>query len=462
MSRSVRGRLVRGFGANAFGNVLTILIQLVSVPVFLRFWGTQVYGEWLVLSAVPYYVAMSDLGFGSVAATRMTMEVARDDRSGAVTTFQSAWVFISATSLALALVSAVSLPVLPVERWFHLVTLSHGQATLIVLLWIIHMMVVLQSGLYAAGFRCTGSYAIGVLYTNLARATEVVAALLVVAFGGSPLWAVCAYLGGRVVMTAFLYWRMRAQVSWLSVGFPHSSWARIRELMAPAFAFMAMPIGSALTLQGMVTAVGVVLGPIAVVIFSVTRTLSRVAYQMMVTVNNAIWPEMSAAFGSGNVDLTRRLHRAACQTVIWLMIPGSVAFGLGGPWIIRVWTHGHVAYNAPLLYTLLLVACVNSFWYTSAVVLIGSNRHQRMAILFLLTTCLSFGLALALMRRWGVVGVPLALLASDLAMAPYVLTQSLKLTHDRFRAFVAAVASAPDFSRILGRPRPIVVQTQST
>jgi O-antigen/teichoic acid export membrane protein len=460
MSKGVRGRLVRGLGANAFGNILTVGIQLLSVPIFLKFWGTQVYGEWLVLSAIPSYLAMSDLGFGSVAATQMTIQVAQHDREGALRTFQSAWTFITLISLLLALVTWLTVWTLPFARWFKLATLSHHQASLIIMLWVIYILVVLQSGLIAAGFRCSGAYAVGVLYGNFIRAVEVAALLFVVALGASPLVAVSTNLLARIVMTAFFATRMKKQVPWLSFGIHHASRQRIKELAGPAFAFMAIPLGLALSLQGMVAAVGVLLGPVAVVAFSVTRTLSRVAFQMMGIVNNAIWPEMSAAYGARNIELARRLHRAACQTLVWLMLPSLIVLAISGHWIIRVWTHSHVPFEAGLFHVLLVVVLVNSLWYTSAVVLIGSNTHQRMALLFLGTTAGSFLLAWAFLPRLGLVAVPCALLVSDLIMTPYVIKQSLELTKDSVRPFLAALASPPKISWVLRRASLSVVSAE--
>src|SRR5260370_41898128 len=72
---TVRGRLIRGFGVTALGPVVTAIVQIVSVPVFLHFWGVKLYGEWLIISAIPIYLALSDLGFGNVAANDMTMRV---------------------------------------------------------------------------------------------------------------------------------------------------------------------------------------------------------------------------------------------------------------------------------------------------------------------------------------------------------------------------------------------------
>ncbi len=95
---TVRGRLIRGFGAMALFPVVTAIMQIVSVPVFLHFWGAKLYGEWLILSAIPTYLILSDMGFGSVAGNDMTMRVAAGDRESALETFQSTWALILMTS----------------------------------------------------------------------------------------------------------------------------------------------------------------------------------------------------------------------------------------------------------------------------------------------------------------------------------------------------------------------------
>ena len=66
-------RIRRGFAANIAGNGVTVLGQLLTVPVLLSAWGTATYGEWLVLAAIPTYVALSDLSFSRVAGNSMVM-----------------------------------------------------------------------------------------------------------------------------------------------------------------------------------------------------------------------------------------------------------------------------------------------------------------------------------------------------------------------------------------------------
>ena len=70
---SLRGRLSRGLGAQGFSQVVQILIRLGEVPLLLHFWGTQLYGEWLMLTAIPAYLAIADGGFTGAASREMSM-----------------------------------------------------------------------------------------------------------------------------------------------------------------------------------------------------------------------------------------------------------------------------------------------------------------------------------------------------------------------------------------------------
>src|SRR4029077_1734002 len=91
----VRARLVRGLSATALSPIVTAVIQLSTVPCLLHFWGAAKYGDWLILSAIPSYLSLSDLGFGDASGSDMTMRVAAGDRHGAIETFQSSWFLLT-------------------------------------------------------------------------------------------------------------------------------------------------------------------------------------------------------------------------------------------------------------------------------------------------------------------------------------------------------------------------------
>ncbi|RYZ88080.1 MAG: lipopolysaccharide biosynthesis protein, partial [Proteobacteria bacterium] len=256
MSNPVRKRLIKSFAAQGFGQVINIIIQVFSVPIFLHFWGKELYGEWLLLSTIPTYLSLSDFGFASAAGNDMTMRVARGDKDGALAVFQSVWVLISAISLVLTSVLLVSAKFLPLVEWFRLTRITPAEVVTIVTFLTLQVSVAQQMGLLGAGFRSDGNYARGVTASNLQRLAEFLAGVVVLYMGAGPVT-----LSGTVLLIGFfsntiIRFDLKRRSPWLSIGWKYASMRLIKQVAGPAIAFMGFPIGHALSLQGVVTVVG--------------------------------------------------------------------------------------------------------------------------------------------------------------------------------------------------------------
>jgi O-antigen/teichoic acid export membrane protein len=236
---------------------------------------------------------------------------------------------------------------------------------------------------------------------------------------------------------------VRRDIPWIEFGWRHASVAEIRKLARPAIAFMGFPLGNALSLQGSLLAVGYALGPVAVVIFSVARTVSRVAIQMVQMVNNTFEPEMSIAYGAGNYALTRTLLRRACQLALLIAVAIVIIMMTFGPWFLTHWTSGHVPPSRPLLSILLIVVIFYALWSTSATLLTSTNQHQRLATYYIIGTTLTCVLCYFFARAWGLYGAAASLLISETVMNLYVVPASLRIAHDTLPAFVSAMLHYP-------------------
>lgn len=442
----MRRRLIRGFGASALGPVVTIAVQVISVPVFLHFWGAALYGEWLILSAVPSYLALSDIGFGNVASSDMTMSVAAGKRDAALDTFQSTWILISTLSLALLASVCAGAWFIPWTSWMKLNMIGNHGAALILIVLSTYVLVSLQNGILDSAFRCDGNYALGTMCLSIIRFSEAALGTLVAASGGRPLQVAIAYLSARALGTVLLNLVLHRKSPWIHYGTAHASLGSVRRLAGPAFAFMAFPIGNALSLQGLTLVIGIVLGPVAVVLFSTMRTLSRVGFQMLGVVARTIWPELSIAFGAGNIGLARTLHRRACQIALLLSFACTLALSLIGPRLYGSWTRHAVQFD-PLTFDLLLIVILaNSFWYTSSVVPMAANQHEKIAVAYMVGTSLSLGFAWSLMAKFGTAGAAAALLCIDAGMAWLVLHVALRQLADTPAEFASAMFSVPNLA----------------
>ena len=64
-------RVTGGTVGNVLGQVINVAGQFVLVPIFLTYWGSQLYGEWLTLSAAVAYLTLVDFGIQSYVINRM-------------------------------------------------------------------------------------------------------------------------------------------------------------------------------------------------------------------------------------------------------------------------------------------------------------------------------------------------------------------------------------------------------
>ena len=443
----VTQRLIRSFGANAFGPVVTAIIQLGSVPIFLHAWGAAKYGDWLLLSAIPSYLSLSDLGFGDASGSDMCMRVAANDREGAIRTFQSSWVLVTCVSLTALLLGSASVWWIPWQPWLRLSSLQSHQAATIILALGAYIVVAQQNGVADSGFTSDGNFATSAFWMTMLRLAEAVTATTVVVLHGNLLAVAFTYLFVRCVGTISFVLLLRKMSPWIRYGIRYARLTTIRQLAAPAFGFMALPFGNALNLQGLILVLGARIGPLAVVSFSTLRTLSRLSSQLIGIIKNPLWPELSRAFGEGNIALARRLHRHACQAALGMSIFGGSLLWIFGPFVYKLWIRNGVSFDARCFHVLLLVVVTNSLWDTSSVIPMSINAHFRIALTYSGAAVLSLGLAWILATALGTVGAAISLFATDGWMTWLVLRTSLRHVRDDFKTFVAAMFTVPRFRR---------------
>ena len=445
----MKKRIINGLGANAFGQIVTIIIQVVSVPIFLKYWGTELYGEWLILSSIQAYFTMSDIGFGSIAANEMTMLVSRGERAEALKVFQSCQVFVGVISIIIFLLAIIISWNSPIENILNLQILGHRVISIIILIMTLEVLINLQIGFLAAGFRCEGDYAKGSLYISFNRLFTYGSINLATIFGASPIIASLISLVVSFVCFTFILLELRRCHPWIKFGLSHISISTIKKLIIPSFAFMAFPIGNAFSIQGLITVIGITLGSKSVVVFSTLRTLSRFAWQMINTINNTLWPELSKAFGNGDMNLVRSLHRRACQASIALSSISVIFLSIFGLRIIKVWTIGKITPDPALFYLMLMIILFDSIWLTSSILPISINQHSKLSVYYLISTSFSIFQSYLLLPKFGLNAAVLSLITIDLIMTGIVIRISMSISQDNFKSFAFSLFNYRGVRKIL-------------
>ena len=443
MDGRIKRRLALGFASNWVSKLASTITQLVQVPLFFHFWAASVYGNWLIVSAIPTYLTFSSIGFGNVASNEMTMLNSAGDREGALGVFQSCWWLISIICAAVGMLLVLVLYLVPAASLLNIHAISESDTKWIIVYLGLSVLLGQLEQLMSAAYTCVARYAFGSFLKSVISLAAFCASMVPIVLGYGPRTMALVYAITSALGTLTLVLFVRKDIPWIEFGWKHARFSEIRRLASPAFAFMGFPIGIALNLQGTLIAVGYALGPVDVAIFASARTVSRVALQMVQMVNATFWPELSLAYGAKDVALTRTLHRRACQLALVIAVFVVAGMMTVGPYFLHHWTGGHVPPSRPLLAILLLVVVLYSLWSTSSTLAAATNQHQRLAAWYIVATGVTVLFTYLLAVRYGLYGAAASLIISEVIMNLYVLPASLRIAHDTFPEFMASMVHYP-------------------
>lgn len=311
-------------GANLFGQIITIIIQIVSVPLFLHFWGAEFYGEWLVLTALPTYIIVSGTGIGFVAGNTMQKHISVNEEEKALSVFQSGWLLTIGLSLCLLFIVIPIVLFTPVFKWLNIINISSGDTRAILVILTCYVLLTLQTELLSGVYRACGKFARSITILNILRLLEFAGIMILVCFGAKGVIASIVYLVIRALGILWMLLDLK-KFSWPRLGFKYAQKSIIKSELLPTFSFLGFPLGHACLIQGMTTIVGIKLGPGAVVVFSVIRTLTGFIKQFSSAIYYSVWPEFSNTLTSGQFNVAKALHRNAFQITFLFSVLSSIA-----------------------------------------------------------------------------------------------------------------------------------------
>jgi O-antigen/teichoic acid export membrane protein len=418
-SFSVR-RLILNSGANSFAIFSQFVIQILSVPLLVAAFGLERYGIWLMLSTVPTYLVLSDLGLVTAATNDMAIAHTANDHSRIQRVFQT----VSAAVIVLFAVVTISvaLIVFITSRIEGFWSSSFEPHILVIPLLTAYAAACMISLLPVSAIKASGHFARGTLIYDICTGME---AFLIV---GVAIWSrdlvitAMAPLIFRSCAMPFIYLQMRKLVPNVRFGVDGISIVEAKRLLPPAIAAVSIMIGLSLSLQGTALIIGALLGPIAVAMFVPIRTASRMPILIAGVASRAIVPEISAARGRGDGPSEQRLWKLNTILMQLVLVPAAIVFAVFGVPMITFWTGGEIVAPFSLIFVMALMISVHGYWYLNTSLLAASHEHVVIGKFVVVISAAGLGVAAVLISNFGITGAAASLLLVDTVLALTVAT----------------------------------------
>ncbi|TWT65565.1 hypothetical protein Pan14r_51120 [Crateriforma conspicua] len=399
--------------------------QILMVPLLIRLWGPECYGEWLALSAIPTFLAMSNLGLGTAAAIAIGMEAS----AGKV---QQAWgLFASTTVILLAFFTLIFCGFAGVLLWFPEVAghYEHLKSPVaIVVCLAMTTLLKLLAPTWQGWWIGVRRPAMANHWNNLNGFVELVICILIVASGGDALMLASMLLAWNVVWIfaySFATLRMLRSQTEVRILFK-PQWHRTTKLLRTGLGHQLSPLWQAILFQGSILLAASLLGPAGAALWGSLRIMVRAGCQIIELVSQSLGPEFQLAYGSEDREQLRKLHSVGLSSSIGISAIGIFALVTIGPYVFDVWTDGQFSVGNLAWWTMSSSLLPFSMWWVSGELQRATNSPWFINLCGVVVSLLSVGIMYAC-SGLGIIAFCFGGLCFDGIMALLVLNRTLQM-----------------------------------
>jgi O-antigen/teichoic acid export membrane protein len=410
-------RLLQGIGANFLGQIINLASRFLLVPLFLLAWGANIYGEWLLLSSMVAYLTLTDMGGATFIGNRMTQAFAHRDYDLFRKILHTGLALFLAIPLVVFIVFITLIFFFNPAPFLHITQTSHRVVILVLALLAFQFVISLPQGILLRVYFAVEMLPRGVMLLNLMQFLSLclVAGGLWLGWGMVPIALLQIIPYGLIAVTA-LYDINRKFPQFRILSLKAADFSFGLSFIKPSLHFFLIQISQAFSAQGIVLVVGMVLGPVQVVLFSTIRTLVNLIRSFFEQVSHAAWPEMTRLDAQQDMDKFLALFRIILRTTLMASILFMTILHFFGGFIYHFWLRKTVPFEQPVLDLFLIYMGQFIFWLTCSHPLLATNRHQTLAKVLFVSSILTIGLAYLGGQHLGLPGIVLGMIVGDLIL----------------------------------------------
>ncbi len=393
--------LARNVGWSYANWAVSFLLPLVLVPLFVRYLGAGLYGQWIIILSVVSYLGLAELGFSQAFGNRAAETIAAGRPTELRRLVSSAFFAYAATAAALlALFAAAGLLL-----WTRLVGESDGAAytafAAAFILTACAFPLKIHTMLLRSHERVDREQSIG-LWSNLIRSVAMALALL----AGFKLIAIAAVHGLSVLANGLAAYFQSARITPAArPRLADFSIETMRSLVKPGLAFWMLGVSHTLMFGLDNLVIGYVLGAEAVTGYAVPMRLVMVPMGLFAVGFASLWPTVTRHYSRGNLDVLQSGFRLGVRLALLYGVASAVALWIAGPAIVEAWVGPGIFPGRATFALQLAMLVIQVLVIPADTVLMATTRHYGYAAAAIGEGILNLGLSLWWIHLFGLPGV---------------------------------------------------------
>jgi O-antigen/teichoic acid export membrane protein len=405
---------------------LNLVVQLLLPPAFLHYYGIKRYGEWLVLSATVSYLSTLNFGVTTYASNQLTMLYKRGEM-GEYRRLQGSTLAMILCMIGIGLILISCIFFLPLTTLLHLTTMSRAEATMTAFFLGLLAVSNIFAGYYNNLFMVVEKAHRGISW-SVARWSISTLICIPLAMIRTPFSVIAiGQFSAALIIALLTVWDLKRLMGPLPLGLKGANWKTAKASLAPSGMFAMIFTQQFLLFQAPVIMLNWILGPEVVVLFTICRTISSTARQVLQTITYAIAPEVTFSFAERDMKKLLSIYHNS-EKVVFSVIPiANLGAFLASPILLTIWLHKPQLFD-PYVYGLMaLISAAMSMRDHKQFFQFSTNTHKRLSIIVFFGNILMIAASIPFTIKFGIYGFMFTWLVSEVLQMVLIYHENKRL-----------------------------------
>ncbi|MBE8719323.1 hypothetical protein C4F40_01085 [Sphingobacterium sp. Ka21] len=422
-----------------FGMGLSFLNQIAMVPFLILIWGVEKYADWILITALSSFFTMSNMGLNQATNNEFVLKYQQKDVAACSKLLSNSLFFILLMcSICLSLSSIISF-FFGFKNILNTTVFDGTETNVLFILLLLNIFLKMYGGVYNGIYRVQSYSHLSAMIDNVVQLSGIFILFFGIWLQINVILIMIAY--NIPAFLAILYRHYHSQ-KWFkfSFSFQELDWSVFKSLIRPSIAFMLVPLGLAVSNQGLVFVVNALFGSTILVAFTTTRTLVNFLRSLINVFGNSVYPEISNSYSRKDTNTMNKVYYRSLIITFLVSIIAVIVLMFAGKPIYLEWTKHALVFHEVFFKGMLLVLFISCSWNLSSTVLLATNNHFSFTVVFLVTQILGVGFVYIFLLIYPYIEViPLVLFLTEFSLLIFTIFKVNQLVGSNFKTFAKQV-----------------------
>lgn len=422
-------RIITGSLASYLNTAVSLVSNLILVPMYLFYLGQEEYGLWLVILSIVSYLGFSNLGIAQSVANFVASTNAKNDydniKSIVATGF---WIYVLIIILAMIITISMLL-FIPLDDYLNVPESLKHVFIPVLLISSVFFLIKLPLSIFNVTLRSLNLIYKEQLFLLLFTVIQFIGVIAVLwndvgLVGLSIVYGVTGLLTG-IVLYLYLY----KLIPGFSVSRKFASKAMAKELIVPGAYFFILQLAGILIFSTDNIIISVFSGVEHVARYAIAFKVFMMTIGIASVITSSMLPSITAAYALDNNELLSNLYTNALKLCFGLGFLAAAIMVDIGPDLIIMWVGIDNYVGDTTFYFLIGLIFISIILWPSDAILVGTTQHRGYALMAVVEGFINLGLSIWWIQAWGLAGIAAATLIARLSTnAWYMFYQTYVVT----------------------------------